>query len=75
MEPSGRAILFGIPLENDVAFYHAVLAVAALGVQRQSAHDVDPRRIGTFFALCVLLFRRGIVGELLALRSKKNESG
>ncbi|MDB5071633.1 MAG: transporter permease [Candidatus Eremiobacteraeota bacterium] len=28
---SGRGTLFGIPLENDVAFYYAVLAVAALG--------------------------------------------
>jgi branched-chain amino acid transport system permease protein len=28
---SGRGTLFGIPLENDVAFYYAVLAVAAVG--------------------------------------------
>ena len=28
---SGRGTLFGLPLENDVAFYYAVLAVAALG--------------------------------------------
>jgi branched-chain amino acid transport system permease protein len=28
---SGRGSLFGIPLENDVAFYYAVLVVAALG--------------------------------------------
>ena len=27
--------------------------------------------MGTIFALCVLLFRRGIVGELLALRTKR----
>ena len=27
----GRGTLFGIPLENDVAFYYGVLAVAALG--------------------------------------------
>jgi branched-chain amino acid transport system permease protein len=27
--------------------------------------------MGTIFALCVLLFRRGIIGELLALRSKR----
>ena len=27
---NGRGTLFGIPLENDVAFYYAVLAVAAL---------------------------------------------
>jgi branched-chain amino acid transport system permease protein len=29
--------------------------------------------MGTIFALCVLLFRRGIVGELLALRTKPRE--
>jgi len=28
---NGRGTLFGIPLENDVAFYYAVLAIAALG--------------------------------------------
>ncbi len=28
--------------------------------------------MGTIFALCVLLFRRGIVGELLAIRPKKS---
>ncbi|HEY0393364.1 MAG TPA: branched-chain amino acid ABC transporter permease [Candidatus Elarobacter sp.] len=28
---SGRGTIFGLPLENDVAFYYAVLAVAALG--------------------------------------------
>ena len=27
--------------------------------------------MGTIFALCVLLFRRGIIGELLALRTKR----
>jgi len=26
--------------------------------------------MGTIFALCVLLFRRGIVGELLAIRAR-----
>ncbi len=26
--------------------------------------------MGTIFAICVLLFRRGIVGELLAIRTK-----
>ena len=31
---SGRGTLFGIPLENDVAFYYAVLAVAARGTYR-----------------------------------------
>jgi branched-chain amino acid transport system permease protein len=30
--------------------------------------------MGTIFALCVLLFRRGIVGELLALRTKREKS-
>jgi branched-chain amino acid transport system permease protein len=29
--------------------------------------------MGTIFALCVLLFRRGIVGELLALRTKREK--
>jgi branched-chain amino acid transport system permease protein len=175
---SGRGNLFGIPLENDVAFYYAVLAVAALGTfvvvrvvrspfgavlnamreneQRAIAlgFRVDRYKLvafvlsgtlaglagvlfavgnrlsgldgvdwhtsgkvvmmsilggigtifgpivgagmfesldyfisktpigdktnivmGTIFALCVLLFRRGIVGELLALRTKKNETG
>ncbi len=28
---NGRGTLFGLPLENDVAFYYAVLAVVALG--------------------------------------------
>ena len=28
---SGRGTLFGLPLENDIAFYYAVLAVAVLG--------------------------------------------
>jgi branched-chain amino acid transport system permease protein len=28
---NGRGTLFGLPLENDIAFYYAVLAVAALG--------------------------------------------
>ena len=170
---SGRGTLFGLPLENDVAFYYAVLAVAALGTyfvvrvvrspfgavltamreneQRAIAlgYRVDRYKLvafvlsgtlaglagvlfavgnrlsgldgvdwhtsgkvvmmsilggigtifgpivgagifealdffvsktaigdktnivmGTIFALCVLLFRRGIVGELLALRAK-----
>ena len=174
---SGRGTLFGIPLENDVAFYYAVLVVAALGTflvvrvvrspfgavlnamreneQRAIAlgFRVDRYKLvafvlsgtlaglagvlfavgnrlsgldgvdwhtsgkvvmmsilggigtifgpivgagifesldyfisktpigdktnivmGTIFALCVLLFRRGIIGELLALRSKKHES-
>jgi branched-chain amino acid transport system permease protein len=31
--------------------------------------------MGTIFALCVLLFRRGIVGELLALRTKRPSTG
>jgi branched-chain amino acid transport system permease protein len=31
--------------------------------------------MGTIFALCVLLFRRGIVGELLALRPKRAPAG
>jgi branched-chain amino acid transport system permease protein len=30
--------------------------------------------MGTIFALCVLLFRRGIVGELLASRAKRTKS-
>ena len=30
--------------------------------------------MGTIFALCVLLFRRGIIGELLAVRLKKPEN-
>ncbi len=171
---SGRGTLFGIPLENDIAFYYAVLAVAALGTylvvrvvrspfgavlgamreneQRAIAlgYRVDRYKLvafvlsgtlagvagvlfavgnrlsgldgvdwhtsgkvvmmsilggigtvfgpiagagifesldyfvsktvigdktnivmGTIFALCVLLFRRGIVGELLALRTKR----
>jgi branched-chain amino acid transport system permease protein len=29
--------------------------------------------MGTIFALCVLLFRRGIIGELLAARGKSTE--
>jgi len=171
---AGRGTLFGIPLENDVAFYYAVLAVAALGTylvvrvvrspfgavlgamreneQRAIAlgYRVDRYKLiafvlsgtlaglagvlfavgnrlsgldgvdwhtsgkvvmmsilggigtvfgpiagagifesldyfvsktaigdktnivmGTIFALCVLLFRRGIIGELLALRTKR----
>jgi len=171
---SGRGTLFGLPLENDIAFYYAVLAVAALGTllvvrvvrspfgsvlgamreneQRAIAlgYRVDRYKLvafvlsgtlagvagvlfavgnrlsgldgvdwhtsgkvvmmsilggigtvfgpiagagifesldyfvsktaigdktnivmGTIFALCVLLFRRGIVGELLALRTKR----
>ncbi len=171
---AGRGTLFGIALENDVAFYYAVLAVAALGTylvvrvvrspfgavlgamreneQRAIAlgYRVDRYKLiafvlsgtlaglagvlfavgnrlsgldgvdwhtsgkvvmmsilggigtvfgpiagagifesldyfvsktaigdktnivmGTIFALCVLLFRRGIVGELLALRTKR----
>jgi branched-chain amino acid transport system permease protein len=171
---AGRGSVFGIPLENDVAFYYAVLAVAALGTylvvrvvrspfgavlgamreneQRAVAlgFRVDRYKLvafvlsgtlaglagvlfavgnrlsgldgvdwhtsgrvvmmsilggigtvfgpiagagifesldyfvsktvigdktnivmGTIFALCVLLFRRGIVGELLALRTKR----
>jgi branched-chain amino acid transport system permease protein len=171
---AGRGTLFGIPLENDIAFYYAVLAVAALGTylvvrvvrspfgavlgamreneQRAIAlgYRVDRYKLiafvlsgtlaglagvlfavgnrlsgldgvdwhtsgkvvmmsilggigtvfgpiagagifesldyfvsktaigdktnivmGTIFALCVLLFRRGIVGELLALRTKR----
>ncbi|MDQ6926125.1 MAG: branched-chain amino acid ABC transporter permease [Candidatus Eremiobacteraeota bacterium] len=171
---AGRGTLFGMPLENDVAFYYAVLAVAALGTylvvrvvrspfgavlgamreneQRAIAlgYRVDRYKLiafvlsgtlaglagvlfavgnrlsgldgvdwhtsgkvvmmsilggigtvlgpiagagifesldyfisktaigdktnivmGTIFALCVLLFRRGIVGELLALRTKR----
>jgi branched-chain amino acid transport system permease protein len=175
---SGRGNLFGIPLENDVAFYYAVLAVAALGtylvvrvvrspfgavlnamreneqravalgfrvdryklvafvlsgtlaglagvlfavgnrlsgldgvdwhtsgkvvmmsilggigtifgpiagagifesldyfVSKTPIGDKTNIVMGTIFALCVLLFRRGIIGELLALRSKKDESG
>jgi branched-chain amino acid transport system permease protein len=31
--------------------------------------------MGTIFALCVLMFRRGIVGELLALRTKRASTG
>ena len=31
--------------------------------------------MGTIFALCVLMFRRGIVGELLALRTKRSSTG
>ena len=31
--------------------------------------------MGTIFAVCVLLFRRGIVGELLALRTKRSSTG
>jgi branched-chain amino acid transport system permease protein len=31
--------------------------------------------MGTIFALCVLLFRRGIVGELLAVRAKRGGKG
>ncbi len=175
---SGRGTLFGIPLENDVAFYYAVLAVAALGtylvvrivrspfgavlnamreneqravalgfrvdryklvafvlsgtlaglagvlfavgnrlsgldgvdwhtsgkvvmmsilggigtifgpivgagmfesldyfVSKTAIGDKTNIVMGTIFALCVLLFRRGIVGELLALRSKRSETG
>jgi len=171
---AGRGTLFGIGLENDVAFYYAVLAVAALGTylvvrvvrspfgavlgamreneQRAIAlgYRVDRYKLvafvlsgtlaglagvlfavgnrlsgldgvdwhtsgkvvmmsilggigtvfgpiagagifesldyfvsktaigdktnivmGTIFALCVLLFRRGIIGELLALRTKR----
>ena len=171
---AGRGTLFGMPLENDVAFYYAVLVVAALGTylvvrvvrspfgavlgamreneQRAIAlgYRVDRYKLiafvlsgtlaglagvlfaignrlsgldgvdwhtsgkvvmmsilggigtvfgpiagagifesldyfvsktaigdktnivmGTIFALCVLLFRRGIVGELLALRTKR----
>jgi len=171
---NGRGTLFGIALENDIAFYYAVLAVAALGTylvvrvvrspfgavlgamreneQRAIAlgYRVDRYKLiafvlsgtlaglagvlfavgnrlsgldgvdwhtsgkvvmmsilggigtvfgpiagagifesldyfvsktaigdktnivmGTIFALCVLLFRRGIVGELLALRTKR----
>jgi branched-chain amino acid transport system permease protein len=171
---SGRGSLFGIPLENDVAFYYAVLAVAALGtylvvrvvrspfgavlgamreneqravalgfrvdryklvafvlsgtlaglagvlfavgnrlsgldgvdwhtsgkvvmmsilggigtvfgpiagagifesldyfVSKTAIGDKTNIVMGTIFALCVLLFRRGIVGELLALRTKR----
>ncbi|MEA2688465.1 MAG: branched-chain amino acid transport system permease protein [Candidatus Eremiobacteraeota bacterium] len=173
---SGRGNLFGIPLENDIAFYYAVLAVAALGtylvvrvvrspfgavlnamreneqraialgfrvdrykliafvlsgtlaglagvlfavgnrlsgldgvdwhtsgkvvmmsilggigtifgpivgagifesldyfVSKTPIGDKTNIVMGTIFALCVLLFRRGIVGELLALRSKPRE--
>jgi branched-chain amino acid transport system permease protein len=29
--------------------------------------------MGTIFALCVLLFRRGIIGELLAIRTKRSD--
>jgi branched-chain amino acid transport system permease protein len=175
---SGRGTLFGIPLENDVAFYYAVLAVAALGtflvvrvvrspfgavlnamreneqravalgfrvdryklvafvlsgtlaglagvlfavgnrlsgldgvdwhtsgkvvmmsilggigtifgpivgagifesldyfVSKTAIGDKTNIVMGTIFALCVLLFRRGLIGELLALRSKKHETG
>jgi len=171
---NGRGTLFGLPLENDVAFYYAVLVIAALGTffvvrvvrspfgavlgamreneQRAIAlgYRVDRYKLvafvlsgtlagvagvlfavgnrlsgldgvdwhtsgkvvmmsilggigtvfgpiagagifesldyfvsktvigdktnivmGTIFALCVLLFRRGIVGELLALRTKR----
>jgi branched-chain amino acid transport system permease protein len=171
---AGRGSLFGIPLENDVAFYYAVLAVAALGtylvvrvvrspfgavlgamreneqravalgfrvdryklvafvlsgtlaglagvlfavgnrlsgldgvdwhtsgkvvmmsilggmgtvfgpiagagifesldyfVSKTAIGDKTNIVMGTIFALCVLLFRRGIVGELLALRTKR----
>ena len=171
---SGRGNLFGIPLENDVAFYYAVLAVAALGtylvvrvvrspfgavlnamreneqraialgfrvdryklvafvlsgtlaglagvlfavgnrlsgldgvdwhtsgkvvmmsilggigtifgpivgagifesldyfVSKTPIGDKTNIVMGTIFALCVLLFRRGIIGELLALRTKR----
>jgi branched-chain amino acid transport system permease protein len=171
---AGRGTLFGMPLENDVAFYYAVLVVAALGTylvvrvvrspfgavlgamreneQRAIAlgYRVDRYKLiafvlsgtlaglagvlfavgnrlsgldgvdwhtsgkvvmmsilggigtvfgpiagagifesldyfvsktaigdktnivmGTIFALCVLLFRRGIIGELLALRTKR----
>jgi branched-chain amino acid transport system permease protein len=171
---SGRGTLFGIPLENDVAFYYAVLAVAALGtylvvrivrspfgavlgamreneqraialgfrvdrykliafvlsgtlaglagvlfavgnrlsgldgvdwhtsgkvvmmsilggigtvfgpiagagifesldyfVSKTAIGDKTNIVMGTIFALCVLLFRRGIIGELLALRTKR----
>ena len=171
---NGRGTLFGIPLENDVAFYYAVLAVAALGTYLvirvvrspfgavlNAMRENEPRAIalgyrvdryklvafvlsgtlaglagvlfaignrlsgldgvdwhtsgkvvmmsilggigtifgpiagagifesldyfvsktaigdktnivmGTIFALCVLLFRRGIVGELLMLRTKR----
>ena len=174
MQLNGRGTLFGIALENDIAFYYAVLAVAALGTylvvrvvrspfgavlgamreneQRAIAlgYRVDRYKLiafvlsgtlaglagvlfavgnrlsgldgvdwhtsgkvvmmsilggigtvfgpiagagifesldyfvsktaigdktnivmGTIFALCVLLFRRGIVGELLALRTKR----
>ena len=171
---NGRGTLFGIPLENDVTFYYAVLVVAALGtflvvrvvrspfgavlgamreneqraialgfrvdryklvafvlsgtlagvagvlfavgnrlsgldgvdwhtsgkvvmmsilggigtvlgpiagagifesldyfVSKTAIGDKTNIVMGTIFALCVLLFRRGIVGELLALRTKR----
>ena len=174
----GRGTLFGMPLENDVAFYYAVLAVAALGtylvvrvvrspfgavlsamreneqraialgfrvdrykliafvmsgtlagvagvlfavgnrlsgldgvdwhtsgkvvmmsilggigtvlgpiagagifesldffVSKTAIGDKTNIVMGTIFALCVLLFRRGIVGELLAVRPKRGAKG
>ncbi len=174
---AGRGTLFGIPLENDIAFYYAVLAVAALGtylvvrvvrspfgavlgamreneqraialgfrvdrykliafvmsgtlaglagvlfaignrlsgldgvdwhtsgkvvmmsilggigtvfgpiagagifesldffVSKTAIGDKTNIVMGTIFALCVLLFRRGIIGELLALRTKRAKS-
>ncbi len=174
---NGRGTLFGLPLENDIAFYYAVLVIAALGtavvvrvvrspfgavlhamreneqravalgfrvdryklvtfvlsgtlaglagvlfaignrlsgldgvdwhtsgkvvmmtllggigtvfgpivgaglfesldffVSKTAIGDKTNIVMGTIFALCVLLFRRGIVGELLATRSKGTKS-
>ena len=67
---SGEVVLMTLLGGMGTVFGPIVGAFSIITLQNQLADKVGPFVtviIGAIFILCVLLFRRGIVGELLAL--------
>ena len=72
---SGEVVLMTLLGGLGTIIGPAVGALTIVTLENQLADKVGPWVtviMGVIFVVCVLSFRRGIVGELLALRSKRN---
>ena len=75
---SGEVVLMTLLGGLGTIIGPAVGALTIVTLENQLADKVGPWVtviMGVIFVVCVLSFRRGIVGELLALRGKRNGAG